>query len=98
MIDLGKIQKEIYQNKVDKGFNITDINKELCKSYLLDMLNNTYTSTSLENDLVYKINDKGEIISNKLEQNINIKKVIYISGYEEFKSGNGTKENPYELR
>ena len=28
MIDLGKIQKEIYQNKVDKGFNVTDINKE----------------------------------------------------------------------
>ena len=33
MIDLGKIQKEIYQNKVNKGFNITDINKEFCLTY-----------------------------------------------------------------
>ena len=28
MTDLKKLQKEIYQNKVNKGFNITDINKE----------------------------------------------------------------------
>ncbi len=27
-MDLKAIQKEIYQNKVDKGFNVTDINKE----------------------------------------------------------------------
>ena len=27
MVDLKKLQKEIYQNKVDKGFNVTDINK-----------------------------------------------------------------------
>ena len=28
MIDLEKLQKEIYQNKVNKGFNTTDINKD----------------------------------------------------------------------
>ena len=33
MIDLEKIQKEIYQNKIDKGFNVTDINKEFCLTY-----------------------------------------------------------------
>ena len=33
MIDLGKIQKEIDQNKLDKGFNVTDINKEFCFIY-----------------------------------------------------------------
>ena len=33
MVDLWKIQKEIYQNKVDKGFNITDVNKEFCLTY-----------------------------------------------------------------
>ena len=33
MIDLKKLQKEIYQNKVDKGFNVTDINKEFCLTY-----------------------------------------------------------------
>ena len=33
IIDLNKLQKEIYKNKVDKGFNITDINKEVCLTY-----------------------------------------------------------------
>jgi len=33
MVDLKKIQKEIYQNKLDKGFNVTDINKEFCLTY-----------------------------------------------------------------
>ena len=33
MIDLEKLQKEIYQNKVNKGFNTTDINKEFCLTY-----------------------------------------------------------------
>ena len=33
MIDLKNLQKEIYQNKVDKGFNVTDVNKEFCLTY-----------------------------------------------------------------
>ncbi len=33
MVDFKKIQKEIYQNKLDKGFNVTDINKEFCLIY-----------------------------------------------------------------
>lgn len=33
MVDLNKIQKEIYKNKVEKGFNVTDINKEFCLAY-----------------------------------------------------------------
>ena len=33
MVDLEKLQKEIYQNKVNKGFNVTDINKEFCLLY-----------------------------------------------------------------
>ena len=33
MVDLKKLQKEIYQNKVDKGFNVTDINQEFCLAY-----------------------------------------------------------------
>jgi len=28
MIDLKKLQKEIYQNKLDKGFDTTDIHKQ----------------------------------------------------------------------
>ena len=31
---LKKLQKEIYQNKVDKGFNTTDVNKEFCLLYV----------------------------------------------------------------
>ena len=33
MTDLKKLQKEIYQNKVNKGFNLTDINLEFCSIY-----------------------------------------------------------------
>ena len=33
MVDLKELQKEIYQNKVDKGFNLTDVNKEFCLIY-----------------------------------------------------------------
>ena len=32
-MDLKKLQKEIYQNKVDNGFNTTDVNKEFCLLY-----------------------------------------------------------------
>ena len=33
MIDLKKIQKDIFQNKLNKGFNTADINKEFCYTY-----------------------------------------------------------------
>ena len=33
MMNLKQIQKDIYQNKLDKGFNVTDINKEFCLIY-----------------------------------------------------------------
>lgn len=33
MVDLRKLQKDIQQNKLDKGFNVTDINKEFCLTY-----------------------------------------------------------------
>ena len=33
MIDLKQVQKDVYQNKLDKGFNVTDINKEFCLTY-----------------------------------------------------------------
>lgn len=32
-MDLNKIQKEIFENKLNKGFNTTDINKEFCFLY-----------------------------------------------------------------
>jgi len=33
MIDLKKIQKDIFQNKLNKNFNTTDVNKEFCYTY-----------------------------------------------------------------
>ena len=32
-MDLREAQKAVYKNKVDKGFNVTDINKEFCLLY-----------------------------------------------------------------
>ena len=33
MVDLKKLQKDIYQNKVDKWFNVTDVPMEFCYLY-----------------------------------------------------------------
>ena len=33
MLDLNQIQKRVYKNKIDKGFNVTDIYKEFCYTY-----------------------------------------------------------------
>lgn len=40
MIDLKHLQEEIYMNKINKGFNTTDIHKEFC--YLYGELNETW--------------------------------------------------------
>lgn len=32
-MELKKIQKNIWQNKINKGFNTTDVNKEFCLLY-----------------------------------------------------------------
>ena len=32
-MEFKKIQKEIWQNKINKGFNTTDVNKEFCLLY-----------------------------------------------------------------
>ena len=33
MVDLKKLQEEVYQNKVNHGFNVTDLNFEFCLAY-----------------------------------------------------------------
>ena len=33
-MELKKIQKDIWQNKLNKGFNTTDVNKEFCLLYV----------------------------------------------------------------
>lgn len=32
-MDLNQLQKDVYQNKLNKGFNVTDVNKEFCFLY-----------------------------------------------------------------
>lgn len=32
-MDLKQIQKDVWQNKLNKGFNTTDVNKEFCLLY-----------------------------------------------------------------
>ena len=32
-MELKEIQKEVWQNKLNKGFNTTDVNKEFCLLY-----------------------------------------------------------------
>jgi NTP pyrophosphatase (non-canonical NTP hydrolase) len=32
-VDLAKLQKEVYQNKLDKGFNTTNIAQEFCRAH-----------------------------------------------------------------
>ncbi len=32
-MDMKEMQKAIYQNKLDKGFNVTDVSKEFCLLY-----------------------------------------------------------------
>lgn len=32
-MEMKEMQKEIFQNKLDKGFNITDVNMEFCLLY-----------------------------------------------------------------
>ncbi len=32
-MDMKHIQKQIWQNKINKGFNTTDVNKEFCLLY-----------------------------------------------------------------
>lgn len=33
MINFKQLQKDVYQNKVNHGFNITDVNMEFCLAY-----------------------------------------------------------------
>lgn len=46
MIDLNKLQKDIYQNKVNKGFNLTDIPMEFC--YIYGELGEAYSAWLLK--------------------------------------------------
>ena len=104
MVDLRKIQKEIYQNKVDKGFNVTDINKEFCLTY--GEVSEAYEAwRKKKNDLGEELADiaiyllgLSEILKIDLEDEI-IKKV-YKNSKREYKiiDGVNTRVKEYEKK
>ena len=75
--------------------SVLDISKENCDSYLISMLNNTYTSNTLEDNKVYKLDENSKIISTELEESVQAKKVIYVHGISKYISGDGSKDDPY---
>ena len=47
MVDLKELQKEVYQNKVNKGFNVTDAKEEFLYIYGGIYMTRSELSTSL---------------------------------------------------
>ena len=52
MVDLKDLQKQVYENKINKGFNTTDVPKEFC--YLYGEVGEAYEA------YIKKKNDLGE--------------------------------------
>ena len=93
MIDLKKAQSDIYKNKVDKGFNVTDINKEFCLTY--GELSEAYEAwRKNKDDLGEELADVtiyllglSEILGINLEEEI--QKKVYKNSKREYKVING---------
>ena len=94
-MDLKKLQKEIYQNKVDKGFNTTDVNKEFCLLY--GEVGEAYDAYRKgKDDLGEELADiaiyllgLSEILGKDLEEEI--KNKVQINKNRKYKDVNGTK-------
>lgn len=92
-MDLKEIQKEIYKNKVDKGFNITDVNKEFCLTY--GEISEAYEAwRKKKDDLGEELADVAiyllglsEILGIDLEDEI--QKKVYKNSKREYKNING---------
>lgn len=94
-MDLKKLQKEIYQNKLDKGFNTTDVNKEFCLLY--GEVGEAYDAYRKgKDDLGEELADiaiyllgLSEILGKDLEEEI--KNKVQINKNRKYKDVNGTK-------
>ena len=94
-MDLKKLQKEIYQNKVDKGFNTTDVNKEFCLLY--GEVGEAYDAYRKgKDDLGEELADiaiyllgLSEILGKDLEEEI--KNKVQINKNRKYKDVNGTR-------
>ena len=94
-MDLKKLQKEIYQNKVDKGFNTTDVNKEFCLLYgevgeAYDAYRKGKDDFGEElADIAIYLFGLSEILGKDLEEEI--KNKVQINNNRKYKDVNGTK-------
>ena len=101
-MDLKKLQKEIYQNKVDKGFNTTDVNKEFCLLY--GEVGEAYDAYRKgKDDLGEELADiaiyllgLSEIMGKDLEEEI--KNKVQINKNRKYKDVNGIKIKTEEQR
>lgn len=89
MINTKKAQKEVYQNKVNHGFNLTDINMEFCllnaevgEAYMAWLKEKDDTGEELADVAIYLLGiaeilgiDLGKEIEKKIEKN---KKRVYV--------------------
>ena len=92
-MDLNKVQKEVYENKVKKGFNVTDVCKEFC--YLMGEVSEAFDAyNKKKDDLGSELADiaiyllgLSEILGFSLEEEI-IKKVK-INAERKYQNVNG---------
>jgi NTP pyrophosphatase (non-canonical NTP hydrolase) len=75
MIDLKKLQKSIYQNKLEKGFNTTNIHKEFC--LLLGEVAEAYKAWEK------KLPDTGEELADVAIYLLGIAEILHINLEEE---------------
>ena len=90
MIDLNKIQKDVYQNKLDKGFNVTDINKEFCLTY--GEMAEAYEAWRKKKD------DVGEEIADVVIYHLGMSEILHIElEKEKIKKINKNKHREYKV-
>ena len=101
MVDLKQLQKEVYQNKVNHNFNLTDINLEFC--YAFDELAEAHTAwIRKKDDLGEELADVAiyllglsEILGIDLEDEI--QKKVYKNSKREYKNIDGVNTRTKEF-
>lgn len=78
MVDFMKLQKEVYQNKVNHGFNITDLNIEFCLAY--GELGEAYSAWLKHKD------DLGEELADVVIYLMRISEILHIDLFNEIQN------------
>ena len=78
MVDFGKLQKDVYQNKINHGFNVTDINFEFCLAY--GELGEAYSAWLKKKD------DLGEELADVVIYLMGISEILHIDLFSEIQN------------